>query len=47
MLRSYYNLPLYRVYNHFSTLSDRELRKLKEHKYSSSCSSILDPTMQK
>jgi len=29
------------------TLSDRELRKLKEHKYSSSCASLLDPTMQK
>ena len=27
--------------------SDRELRKLKEHKYSSSCASLLDPTMQK
>jgi len=28
-------------------LSDRELKKLKEHKYSASCSSLLDPIMQK
>ena len=28
-------------------LSDRELKKLKEHKYSSSCNTMLDPTMQK
>lgn len=28
-------------------LTDRELRKLKEHQYSSSCSSLLDPLMQK
>jgi len=28
-------------------LSDRELKKLKEHKYSSSCCSVLDPIMQK
>jgi len=28
-------------------LSDRELKGLKEHKYSSSCASLLDPPMQK
>ena len=28
-------------------LSYKELQRLKEHKYSSSCSSMLDPAMQK
>ena len=28
-------------------LSDRELKKLKDHQYSSTCSSLLDPLMQK
>jgi len=28
-------------------LTDRELRKLKEHQYSSACASLLDPPMQK
>lgn len=28
-------------------LSERELKKLKEHQYSSTCSSLLDPLMQK
>ena len=27
-------------------LSDVQLKKLKEHKYSSSCQSLLDPAMQ-
>ena len=28
-------------------LSDKELKRLKDHQYSSSCSSLLDPFMQK
>jgi len=35
------------IFQDSNILSDRELKKLKEHQYSSSCSSLLDPLMQK
>jgi len=35
------------IFTETQILSDKELRKLKEHQYSSSCSSLLDPLMQK
>ena len=35
------------IFTETNILTDKELKKLKEHVYSSSCASLLDPLMQK
>ena len=35
------------IFTQTNILTDKELKKLKEHVYSSSCASLLDPLMQK
>ena len=35
------------IFSETNILTDKELRKLREHVYSSSCASLLDPLMQK
>ena len=35
------------IFTETHILSDKELKRLKDHQYSSSCCSLLDPLMQK